>query len=152
LQRGRRRRTVPIDAFFVDAYSTSREEDEILVEIKVPPLPARAAVAYETFRFYERPSANVAVMAVAGDEGGMELTVAFGAAAPTPTRLEPLQVDGRGDPERAAWEAVEKAGKAIDDLDLLEDFHGSQEYKRHLLRVLLRRAVISAMTEVRSRK
>lgn len=152
LQRGRQRRIVPIDSFFVDAYSTSREEDEILVEIKVPPLPARSAMAYETFKFYERPAANVAVMAAAGDGGGTGLTVAFGAAAPTPTRLEPIKVDGRGDPEGAAQEAVEKARKAIDDLDLLEDFHGSKEYKRNLLRGLLRRAVVSAVAGARSRK
>ena len=54
LQHGDSQRVVTIDSFLVDAYDTSREDDEILVEIRVPPLPPRSVATYQTFRFYER--------------------------------------------------------------------------------------------------
>ena len=152
LQKGRRKRTVPIGSFLVDAYSTSREDEEILVEIGVPPLPARSGAAYETFRFYERPSANVAVVASMVDGGrGAELRVAVGAAGPVPTALGPVRVGVRGGGSGIGEEAARTLGSAIDKLDLLEDFHGSKEYKRNLLKVLIKRATPRAVADARKK-
>jgi len=152
LQRNDQQRTLPIDSFFVDAYSTSREDDELLVEIKIPPLPSHSAVSYETFRFYERPSANVAVLASlgSGDQKDLELTIAMGAVPPVPTRLDTVKLNSDIDPNKAAEAADEACQSRIQDMDLLEDFHGSPEYKRNLLRVLLRRATASAVANART--
>ena len=148
LQRGERQRVLPIDSFLVDAYDTSREDDEILVEIKIPPLPPRSKATYQTFRFYERPSANVAVMASFSEDAGHidELRVAVGAVPPTPTRLTAVEAVARNVEVGAVAEAVDNASAdALEDVEVFGDTHGSPEYLRGLVRVLLRRAIASLL-------
>ena len=152
LQRGAQQRTIPIDTFSVDAYTTSREDDELLVEIRIPPLPPRSAAAYQTFRFYERPSANVAVMVSLGEDGEniKEFRVAVGVVPPVPTRLKAVEVAAQNANAKTVAEAADEAsGSAVQDLDVFGDTHGSPAYLRNLVRVLLRRATGSALATAR---
>lgn len=148
LQRAERQRVVPIDSFLVDAYATSREDDEILVEIRVPPPPPRSKAAYQTFRFYERPSANVAVMASFSEDGERidELRVALGAVPPTPTRLTVAETAAQNTGSARVLEAVDEVSpRALEDVEVFGETHGSPEYQRSLARVLLRRALASIL-------
>jgi carbon-monoxide dehydrogenase medium subunit len=146
LQRGELRHVVPIDAFLVDAYTTSREDDEVLVEIRIPAPPPRSKVSYQTFRFYERPSANVAVMASLSEDAERvnELRVVVGAVPPTPIRLTAAEAVARNVEVGRVAEAVDEVSAgALENVEVFAETHGSPEYQRGLVRVLLRRALAS---------
>jgi len=148
LQRGDQQRIVPMDSYLVDAYATSREDDEILVEIRVPVPPTRSKVAYQTFRFYERPSANVAVMASFSEDGQNidELRAVVGAVPPTPTRLTALEAAAQNAGVGSVAQAIDEASAgALQDVEVFAENHGSAEYQRGLVRVLLRRALASIL-------
>src|SRR5215467_9826719 len=59
-----RERTIPVEELFIDFYTTSLAEDEILTQVVVPPLPARSSIEYIRFSsssVVDKPSAGVAV-------------------------------------------------------------------------------------------
>lgn len=148
LQRGEQQRVVSVDSFILDAYDTSREDDEILVELRVPPPPPRSRLAYQTFRFYERPSANVAVMATFSEDNSHieDLRVAVGAVPPTPIRLAAIEEAARNVPAGSVADVVDKAAAgALAEVEVFSDTHGSEEYQRGLVRTLLRRALASTL-------
>lgn len=155
LQRDGQQRALPVDSFFLGAFATSRADDELVTEVRVPPLPPRSAVAFEQFRFYERSTANVAVMTCL-DEGGervSELRVAIGAVSPTPVRLGAVEAAARRVEVKRVGEAVDEVlGDALHEVEVLGGIHGSPEYLRHLVRVLLRRAVASAVASAGSQR
>lgn len=137
------RREVPIEKFFVGAYETCLEQDEILTAIEVPLPPARSGAAYLKFGYLERPSVGVALLLVLDPEGKSiaEARIAVGCVGPAPKRIEEAEslLKGKGvkDASRAVAQAGEVAGRAA---DAISDLHGSQEYKEHIVQVLLRRA------------
>src|SRR5918999_784399 len=55
------RRAIPAEDFFVDAYETALEPDEVLTEIQVPPPGEHCHSAYLKFGYLERPSVGVAI-------------------------------------------------------------------------------------------
>ena len=144
------KREVPAGDFFVDAYETCLAADEILTEIRVPVLAAKSGVAYLKFGYLERPSVGVAV-ALRMDGGGQSLedaSVSVGCAGPAPKRVPEAEALLKGvsiDEARANLpQAGEIAGQAS---DAISDLHGSQEYKEHIVGVLLKRAFNSALTQ-----
>src|SRR6476660_3904496 len=57
-------RTIPIEDLFVDFYTTSLAEDEILTQVVIPPLPPRSGIEYIRFSsssVIDKPSVGVAV-------------------------------------------------------------------------------------------
>ena len=57
-------RIIPVEELFVDFYTTSLAEDEILTQVVLPPLPPRSGVEYIRFSsssVVDKPSAGVAV-------------------------------------------------------------------------------------------
>jgi carbon-monoxide dehydrogenase medium subunit len=116
------RRTIAARDFFVDYLTTALAPDELLTEIRVPPLDG-AGSAYVKFNRRAQDWAIVGCAAIVRD--GTE-TVAWTGVGPTPVLAE-------GD-----WRA------AADGLDPPGDLSGSSEYKRHLAGVLAQRAVEEA--------
>lgn len=136
------KREIPVDQFFVDAYETCLEADELLTEIHIPALTERAGAAYLKFGYLERPSVGVGLL-IARDEGEriVDARVAVGCAGPKPKRVEEAEglLKGRSakDAASALAQAGEVAGRAA---DAISDLHGSAEYKEHIVGVLLKRA------------
>ena len=129
------RRSVPITDFYDGLFSTVREPDELVVEIRVPRTGA-TGWAYEKLT---RRSNDWAIVAVA---------VATVAGA-----INVAMVNMAGMPIRAtATEAALADGKSVADAALLaaegtnppQDSHGTVEYRRHLATVLTRRALTTA--------
>lgn len=137
------RREIPIEGFFVNAYETCLEADEILIGVEVPLLPARSGVTYLKFGYLERPSVGVALL-LALERGGnsiAEVRIAVGCVGPTPRRVEEAEalLKGRGIDE--ASDLIAKAGDiASHASEAISDLHGSQDYKEHIVGVLLKRA------------
>jgi aerobic carbon-monoxide dehydrogenase medium subunit len=136
LRSGRGTRTVPIGELILGFYETCIEPDELLVEVRVPPCPARAV--YRKFRSRsseDRPC--VAVAAARGDDG---LRVVVGAVSDRPRELpEVLALAGNGAP--GSGEAAEIARRYAREIEPLADSRGSSAYRRRIIEVEVRRAV-----------
>jgi carbon-monoxide dehydrogenase medium subunit len=145
------KREIPVEAFFVDAYETALEPDEVLTEIHVPAPPQRSGAGYMKFGYLERPSVGVAV-AVNLDEGNSvgDIRVAVGCAGPAPKRVPEAEELLRGKTIDEASQNVVRAGElAGRAVDAISDLHGSQEYKEHIVGVLLKRSFERALSQCR---
>ncbi|HEY7167264.1 MAG TPA: xanthine dehydrogenase family protein subunit M [Candidatus Binatia bacterium] len=146
--RGSSRREISADDFFVDAYETRLEPDEVLTAILVPAMPVKSGVAYLKFGYLERPSVGVAVALTLNGGGAVSAAkVAVGCAGPAPKRVAEAEalLSGKSVDEATAnlHQAGQIAGAAA---QAISDLHGSQEYKEHIVGVLLKRAFQSALS------
>ena len=135
-------RSVPAESFFTGLLETDRKSEEILTEIRIPRLPDGARVAYERFKTHERPTATVAVvLPPTGDAG-----IVAGSVAAVPARMRAAEVSLL-DVEVTSESIARAAQLAADQIEPTEDVFESAAYKRHLVAVLVRRA-LEAATEV----
>lgn len=140
------KREIAAEDFFVDAYETALQADEVLTKIHIPlPMP-NARSAYLKFGYLERPSVGVAV-AFNLNGGVSGVKIAVGCAGPAPRRVAEAEalLEGKSKDEalRHVAEAGASAGRAA---QAISDLHGSQEYKEHIVGVLLKRAFQSALS------
>ncbi len=148
--KGSSSREIPVERFFVDAYESCLEPDEILTGIQVPLLPRPSGVAYLKFGYLERPSVGVAVRITLNQarESIVDARIAVGCAGPVPRRVEEaerlLQGTSLKEAARSLTKAGEVAGRAS---EAISDLHGSQEYKEHIVGVLLKRAFQQAQEQ-----
>jgi carbon-monoxide dehydrogenase medium subunit len=148
LASGAGRREVAIDEFVVGPLMTSREPDELLVAVRLPPVPERTAYVYRKFAFFERPAASVAVGVTLSDGQIAGSTIAVGSVSQVPSLMERAATALRGAQLTDASEALEAAAAATaEDVDAFDDINGSADYKRHLASVLVRRAGAAAVEE-----
>jgi CO/xanthine dehydrogenase FAD-binding subunit len=121
-------RTLPASEFFLGALETALAVGEWVEEVSVPAAADGAGYAVEEFARRHGDYAICGVMAVA--RGGSVRLVHFGVASlPVVTELEDL--DGLRD--------------ALRDVEMTEDLHGSERYRRHLAEVLGARAAERAL-------
>jgi carbon-monoxide dehydrogenase medium subunit len=124
-------RSVPVDDFFTGFFETVARDDEIVVEVRVPRL-AGVGWAYEKF---SRRANDWAIVAVAAVDG----RVALGNMAPTAVRARATEA------ALAAGASIEDAAaRAADGTEPTSDIHADQEFRRHLARVLTKRALTAA--------
>jgi len=127
--------------------STAVNEDEILVEIRVPALAAGAGAAYQKF---PHPASRFAVVGAAAvvtlDKQGVctKAGVGITGAGTRAVRAKGVEAGLVGKKLDAA--TIEAAAqKAADGVDVQADLQGSEEYKAHLCRVFARRAITEAV-------
>jgi aerobic carbon-monoxide dehydrogenase medium subunit len=136
-------RTVPIEEFFTDYYETVIEPGELLTEVIVPKQPEGAKAVY--IKYLPRTEddyATVAVCALAQTDGGnvSNVKIALIAAANTPVHATSVEEALRGQP--ATIENIRAAAANVaGQVDPLDDFRGSTEYKRDMAVVFTRRAL-----------
>src|SRR6266478_2411772 len=80
------KREITAEDFFVDAYETALQADEVLTKIQVPIPAPNARSAYLKFGYLERPSVGVAV-AFNLNGGVSDVKIAVGCAGPAPRRV-----------------------------------------------------------------
>jgi len=141
------RRTVKVDGWFQGLMATALGEDELLVEIRVPLLPAGSGAAYLKF---PHPASRFAVVGVAAavtlDKQGTctKASVGVTGAGTKAVRAKGVEAGLTGKKLDAA--TIEAAAqKAADGVDVQADLQGSVEYKSHLCRVFAKRAVTEAV-------
>jgi aerobic carbon-monoxide dehydrogenase medium subunit len=124
-------RTIAADDFFRAFLETALAPDEIVTEVRVPKTNG-AGWAFEKFNRRAQDWAIVGVAAVGGPEPGVAL-VNMGS---TPVRAAAVEAALRAgaSPEAAAESAAEGTEPP-------SDLNASVEYRRHLARVLVRRAL-----------
>jgi carbon-monoxide dehydrogenase medium subunit len=138
-------RVVPARDFFVTSLTTALAPDEVLAEARFPALAPGAGSAF--LELSRRPGdfAIVAVAVVLEAARGTitRARVALGAVADRAVRGEAAEAALVGQPARP--EAFETAARlAADPLEPPSDVHGSSGYRKHLARVLVRRALTQA--------
>ncbi len=149
-ERATSKREIPAEKFFVDAYETCLEADEVLTEIQVPVPAGKSGVAYLKFGYLERPSVGVAVALHVNESGKSihDVKIAVGCAGPAPKRVPEAeeQINGKSVEEATAniVTAGAIAGRAA---QAISDLHGSEEYKEHIVGVLLKRAFQNALSQ-----
>ncbi len=136
-------RILPITEMFTDYYETAIQPGELITEVIVPTVPAAARTVY--LKFLPRTLDDYATVAVAAraelDNGTIRnLRVALGAAGPTPVHATAVEQALEGQQATAA--AIRSAAEAVaDQVDPLDDFRGSSDYKRDMAVVFTRRAL-----------
>lgn len=141
-QRGER--WVPANEFFTGMFATQLEPDELLLEAAFPPLPPRAGWAIEEIarRPHDFALVGVATLVVLDEQGACrEARLVLLSVGDVPVEARQAADALRGqipasDTIRAAAEIA-----ATIDIDPGSDIHASADYRRHLAKVLTRRAL-----------
>lgn len=141
-------RTIAVEELFVDFYQTSLSEDEILTEVLIPPLPSRSGIEYIRFSsssVVDKPSAGVAVrisLEAKSDVCAISRFV-LGCVGATPTRAKKAEAIVAG--QKVTAELAAEAGVlASQESSPTSDLRGSEQYKRGIVRTLVRRAALKA--------
>jgi len=140
-------RRVPFADFFTGVRRTVLAADEILVEIAVPAPGPRSGGNY--LRHTPRRELDIAVVGVASqltlaDGVCRKARIALAAVAPTPVRA--LAAEQALEGKAVTPEAIERAADlAVGAAKPINDQRGSADYRRHLVRVLTRRTLRTAL-------
>ncbi len=141
-------RTVPISELFIDYYETVIQPGELLTEVIVPPQAPGARHAY--LKFLPRTMDDYATVAVAAQADVQDgvccgLRVSLIAAGPTAVHATEVENELTGKPITA--QGIRAAAEAVaSQVDPLDDFRGSSDYKRRMAVVFTRRALEQVLT------
>lgn len=133
---------------FEGMLTTSLADDEIISEVRIPAMPARAGFAVEEFARRRGDFAIAAVAAVVERDGERctKARLATAGVGPASIRLAAAEaIVERGGLGDAAIDAA--AAKAAELVSPQSDQQGSADYRRHLTRVLTARALRRARAD-----
>ena len=137
-------RTIPLEELFVDFYTTSLAEDEILTQVVIPPLSPRSGIEYIRFSsssVVDKPSVGVSVRISLelAKEACQVVRIVLGCVGATPVRARKAEALLMG--KTVSPELAEEAGSiASQECSPTSDLRGSEHYKRAIVRTLVRRA------------
>ena len=139
-------RTISVEELFVDFYTTSLAEDEIITQVVIPPLPPKSGIEYIRFSsssVVDKPCAGVAVRFTLDKEVVQVARVVLGCVGPTPVRARQAEAALIG--KSVSSELAAAAGKiAAQECKPTDDLRGSEQYKRAIVGTLVKRAAMKA--------
>lgn len=139
------KRVIKMEEFFVDYYETALEPGELLTEIRVPP-PQR--LGWSHIKFTPRSVEDFATVGVAltmKTEHGtcQDVRLALNSVASIIVRAKQAEAVLRG--QSIDRETLTKMAEvAATEVDPMDDNRGSANYKREMVKVLVRRAAEEA--------
>jgi CO/xanthine dehydrogenase FAD-binding subunit len=141
-------RWVKASDFYVGLFTTALEPEEILVEIAVPPLPLRTGWSIQEVARRHGDYASVGVAAtVTLDEQGRcsRACIALFSVGdgPVPAHQAMKLLQGKSPSPELVIAAAETVATA--DIDPGSDIHASAAFRRHLAKVLARKALTEAL-------
>ncbi len=140
-------RTIAAEELFLDFYTTSLAEDEILTQVVLPPLPARSGIDYIRFSsssVVDKPAAGVAVRLTLNGDGTIHTArIVLGCVGATPVRARNAEalINGK---KLTAELALEAGNTASQECTPTSDLRGSEQYKRAIVKTLVKRAATAA--------
>jgi carbon-monoxide dehydrogenase medium subunit len=147
-------REIPLDTFFLGPGKTAIHQDEILAEIRFDyPLPhsGSAYIKMGTRKTHEIGLLSVAAFLSLDRPNGViqKARIVLGAVAPVPLRATSADelLMGHKPDDRLFARAGETAAQ---DSKPIDDFRGSAEYRREMVKVLTKRALEQAFQEART--
>lgn len=140
-------RTVPVDDFFTDYFTTAMAPGEILTEILLPLPPVHSGSAYH--KLAHPASGYVVVSAgamITRQQSGScaAARIAIGGLGSGPIRAVASETELQGKALNQQNIAA-AASKAAEGADPDDDIYATAEYKRHMATVLARRAIEAAV-------
>jgi len=135
-------RTIPVAELFAGYYETTLKQGEIIAGIDVPVRPAWTShyAKVTTRAQHDWPALGITVSAKLSGKRIDDIRVVLSAAVDRPTRLSAAESVLRGaDIDDAIL--AKAADAALGEVHIESDLRGSADYKRHLLRVHLGRAI-----------
>jgi aerobic carbon-monoxide dehydrogenase medium subunit len=151
--------TVKLEKLFRGPGETLLQPGQIITEIRVPAMPARAGAVY--LKQKRRAGADLAVAGVAafvtlsgGPESMVgtvleEIILALAAVAPTPIRALKAELHLKG--KEVTPEVLAEAGRiASGECRPIDDVRGSADYRRKLIAVLVPRAILGAIDQAKA--
>lgn len=134
-------RVVPASQFFTGVFACDIGPTEMLVEVRVPKLDASAGSAYVKFHRRAQDWATVAVAAVVERANG---SIAKASIGLTNMGGTPLRASAAEEALAGGASIADAAALAADGTEPPSDTAASAEFRRHLARVLTRRALEQA--------
>lgn len=152
LQSKKGARKVPLGEFFRNYFETVVGPEELLTRVEVPALPNGAAGVYlkHAISAEDLAIAGVAVVLIPnGQSGGAvrEVRIGLGGVAPVPFRAAAAEkaLAGAVLKEEAMRAAAEIAAS---EAEPMSDPHASADYRRKMVKVLVRRAIAAAKEQL----
>src|SRR5579884_2362306 len=136
-------RTIPVDDFFVDLFTTALEPNEVVTAVQVPFAPASA------YAKFPHPASGYLVVSsgavLTKDSSGncASARVAVGGLAGKPVRASAVESALAGQPLNADTISA-AASHAADETDPDDDIYASAAYKKHIATVFARQAIEAA--------
>ena len=138
-------RTIAAEDFFAGVMSTTLQDDELLIETRLPALPPDTRFGFCEFSRRAGDFALAMVLVTYRLRDGMmhEPRVGIGGAEARPRRVSEAEaaLEGKAPALETFRAAAEAAAAAVDPL---EDYNTNAAYRRDLVRVLTRRALEQA--------
>lgn len=141
-------RTISADEFFVDIFTTALEPDEVLTAIKLPAPASGSVGAYEKFAHPASgyPVCGIAVTLTRDASGNVsDARVVATGSVYVVTRLTGVEnaLNGTSGDAAAVEAAAANASEGVDEF--AGDHYASSEYREHLTKVLVKRALNRAL-------
>jgi carbon-monoxide dehydrogenase medium subunit len=144
-QSARGTRVIAAKDFFAGIMTTALAEDELLTEVRLPLLPADTRTGFYEFSRRAGDFAIAMALATYRLEGGkiVDPRVAVGGAEPHARRIAEAEqaLAGKAPGAEAFTAAAARAEAAVDPM---EDINNSAQYRRELVRAVVRRALEQA--------
>jgi carbon-monoxide dehydrogenase medium subunit len=141
----RGKRVIQAVDFFEGIMSTALAEDELLAEVRIPLLAADTTFGFNEFSRRAGDFAMAAALVTYRIDNGKiaDPRVGIGGAEDRPRRIPEAEaaLSGQAPDDKAFRAAAEAAAKAVEPL---EDIQTSGEYRRDLVRAVVRRALEQA--------
>jgi carbon-monoxide dehydrogenase medium subunit len=136
-------RVLSIDEFLIDYYATALAGDEIVVELRVPPLAQGTVGLYTRYlrtAAEHRPLVSVAFVARREGQRCHAPRLVVGASTPIPTRVP--RAEALLDGQTLTPAIVQQAADIVaEDITLVDDLRGSADFRRAMVRVNARRTI-----------
>jgi aerobic carbon-monoxide dehydrogenase medium subunit len=145
-------RVVPIDEFFYGFYMTAIQQGEILTEIRIPVPPVGTGSAYHKLerKVGDYATSGVAVQLTIGEDGTVT-SAGIGLTNVNPVPLRASRSEEALVGKSLTDENIALAAKyASEDCSPSADLRGSEEYKRHVTGVLVKRMILKAAERAKS--
>jgi aerobic carbon-monoxide dehydrogenase medium subunit len=141
-------RSIRLEDFFTNYYETVLKRNELLTEVSVPKPPPRTGGAYVRFSTKtndDTPAVELAAVVTVdrAKEVMEDVRIGLGALASTAIRARKAEAFLKG--KKPESDILEEAGRiASGEIEPIGDLRGSEDYKREMLGVMLKRGIQAA--------
>lgn len=120
-------RSIEASDFFEGIYTTALKDDEIITSIRFPRTP------HGVYLKFHQSASRFAVVGCAAVKSGNGVRIGMTGVSDTPYRATAVE---------AAYDGTDSAAAhAVDGIEVMEDHFASEEYRGHLAKVFVRRAL-----------
>lgn len=129
-------RSIPVEEYFVDLWTTALEPEEVLTSITIP-VPAEGSKM--TYVKHRHPASGYAVVGIAAIVGGGKATVTVTGATSKPEHLAGVEA---AIAEGITPESIDAAvAAATEGVTINGDLYADEEYRTHLVGQMVKKAL-----------